>query len=208
VSLLSKALAQHCNTLGIDYDEQWVPGIEEHLALLQKWAPKINLSSVTEPTQALVRHVVDSLSLLQLSAFQDARGQAADVGSGAGFPGIPLAIALPHLDWTLVEPRGKRGAFLNQVIFGTGISNCEWFNGRVPHPELASRFELVVSRATFAPIELIDQVDFMIVEKGALVVMAAVKPKWELPDHWQLEQACEFVLDGAPRWVAALRKQI
>jgi 16S rRNA (guanine527-N7)-methyltransferase len=207
VNAVAKALARHCHELGIGFQDDWVGAIGTHLKLLEKWAPKINLSSVIESKQAVVRHVVDSLSLLQLTAVQEALGEAADVGSGAGFPGIPLAIALPHLSWLLIEPRGKRGAFLNQVIFESGIQNCRWFDGRVPDPALDGRFQLVVSRATFAPPELIQRIDSMVSDNGALVVMAAAPPQWDLPGHWQLEQVCEFVLEDAPRWIAALRKQ-
>ena len=108
--MIVRALEAHCRALSLPFDRSWAPAIEQHLTLLERWAPRVNLTTVANPEDALVRHVVDSLSLLALRAVREATA-AIDLGSGAGFPGLPLALALPHLQMSLVEPRRKRGAF-------------------------------------------------------------------------------------------------
>jgi 16S rRNA (guanine527-N7)-methyltransferase len=206
LSRLEQPLKDHCEALAVEYEPSWAPKLERHLELLSRWAPRINLTTVIDPQAALVRHVVDSLALLKLASVRNALTPAADVGSGAGFPGMTLAIALPAVEWTLIEPRKRRGAFLNQVILEAGVTNAHWHQGRVPDTSLEARFQLVVSRATLAPDALVTQAGPLVAPTGALVVMAARQPDWELGSEWELEESYRFELDGAPRWIGSVRR--
>ncbi len=102
------------------------PGDEDRLAVhldaLLEANERFNLTAVRDPEQAWVRHVADSLSLVPFVAEAGVR-EALDLGSGGGFPGIPLAIAMPEVQWTLVESVGKKARFLQETIERLGLAN-------------------------------------------------------------------------------------
>ena len=97
-----------------------------YLALLEKWNRVYNLSAIREPAKMLSHHILDSLSVLKPVILEHAPAGRAlrllDVGSGAGLPGIPLAIAYPTLELDLVEPVGKKAAFLRQCVLELGLA--------------------------------------------------------------------------------------
>lgn len=95
-----------------------------HLDALLEANERFNLTAVREPAQAWVRHVADSLSLVPFVAEAGCR-QVIDLGSGGGFPGVPLAIAMPEVQWTLVESVGKKARFLQETIDRLGLSNAQ-----------------------------------------------------------------------------------
>jgi 16S rRNA (guanine527-N7)-methyltransferase len=128
-----------------------------------------------------------------------------DVGSGAGFPGIPLAIARPDWTFTLLEPRQKRGIFLDRVVAEAGLKNARWREGRLPDPALSGRFNLVVSRATLAPDELLAAATPTLAPGGIVAVMAAEAPWTTAPDGFQDLEAHHFELGGARRYVGCVR---
>ena len=173
--------------------------------ILEKWSSRMNLVSRSDPTDFITRHFVDSLSLLCLDAVRSTKGRAADLGSGAGFPGLVLAVALPEVEFSLVEPRERRGAFLNQVIGSARISNAAWVNTRAENNSLG-QFDLVVTRATFPPPKLLKVADRLLTQSGVLAVMAANEPDWDL-SGWDLLQVVQMTVGDAPRWIAALRLQ-
>lgn len=108
-----------------------------------------NQSGQTGAQELIVRHILDSLSAWALISSLDRRDQIADVGSGAGFPGIPLALFLPESHFTLVEPSARKTAFLRNVVVLAKLENVDIAEMRLQ--ELPSRFDLVVFRA-FSPI--------------------------------------------------------
>ena len=131
-----------------------------------------------------------------------------DVGSGAGFPGMPLAIACPNIDWALMEPRQRRGAFLNQVIADMGVTNARWLATRLPDPSVNGQFGLAVSRATFAPERLVHELAPLLSSDGKMVLMAAREPNLQLPKGWFIEETSHFSIEDAPRWLGTVaRKQ-
>jgi 16S rRNA (guanine527-N7)-methyltransferase len=198
-------LSSQCVKLNIPFDLEWNAPLTTYQGLLEKWSSRMNLVSQSDPTDLTVRHFVDSLSLLCLDAVRGTKGRAADLGSGAGFPGLVLAVALPDVQFSLIEPREKRGAFLNQVIGTAGISNAAWVKTRAEDTTLG-RFDLVVTRATFPPEKLLTVADQLLTRDGVLAVMAAREPDWDL-SGWKVLQVVKMTIGGAPRWIAALRLQ-
>lgn len=195
-------IASACQALSIPFQSEWRPALQAHLDLLRRWAPRMNLVASSTLPNAELRHVVDSLALLKLECVRTSVGSAIDIGSGAGFPGIPLAAACPDTDWTLLEPRKKRGVFLTQAILAARLTNVRWHEGRLPDPDLAGAFSLAVSRATFAPEALIEAARPLLTTGGKVVVMAAHDPGLTSNDV-TLVEAVSFELDGDPRWVGA-----
>lgn len=120
--------------------------LAKYLELLKKWNQTIPLTSIENDTEIVARHFGESIfpaSLLPMS-----RGRLADVGSGAGFPGLPLKIAFPEVQVTLLEPNLKKCAFLREVQSSLGLSNAEVVRSRYEDFHAApSSFDFVCSRA-------------------------------------------------------------
>jgi len=120
--------------------------LAKYLELLKKWNQTIPLTSIENDTEIVARHFGESIfpgPLLPMS-----RGRLADVGSGAGFPGLPLKIAFPELQVTLLEPNLKKGAFLREVQSTLGLSNVEVVRSRYEDFHAApGSFDFICSRA-------------------------------------------------------------
>ena len=122
-------------------------GLEEpllaYLALLRKWNKAYNLSAVRDPEEMVTRHLLDSLVILPFL-----RGpRLLDVGTGAGLPGIPIAIARPELAVVLLDSNGKKTRFLRQVVLEMGLRNVEVVDQRVESYQPADAFSDITSRA-------------------------------------------------------------
>jgi len=121
-------LGRGVELLGLDLSEAALTTIELHLALVQKWRSKINLVSISTPEELITHHALDSLALLPL--IEQSR-QVLDIGSGAGFPGMPLAAARPGIDFTLLDSRSRRIEFLRLVNAQAGLKNMAFLCARV-----------------------------------------------------------------------------
>lgn len=117
--------------------------------MLIEWNEKINLTAITESEDVLVKHFIDSVLATSVFDFKNAQ-TLIDIGSGAGFPGIPLKIVFPHLQVTLVDALNKRVIYLNEVINDLGLEMIEAIHGRaedLAKTELRESFNICVSRA-------------------------------------------------------------
>lgn len=124
-----------------------IPDLEKFVDMLLERNQVMNLTAITEPDQVARLHLLDSLSLLPIEAFA---GKAViDVGTGAGFPGIPLAVVQQDADFTLLDSLGKRIRFLDEVREALGLGNVTCVHGRAEEFAQAHReqFDLAVSRA-------------------------------------------------------------
>ena len=190
---LAGQLAEGIATLGLAIPEAAQIRFLQYLALIQKWNKVHNLTAIREPETMLARHLLDSLAVLP----HIAGPRIADVGSGAGLPGIPLAIVRPEWHVVLVESNHKKAAFLQQARIELGLENVEVMAERVENIDPAQGFDTVISRA------FSDLVDFAKLaghlcaqrsekgsEGGRLVAMKGVYP------HEELEQLpAEFVVE-------------
>lgn len=123
-------LAERAQAAGIVFDEGDVPRLGLYLAMLAKANEQMNLTAITEPEKMWDRHVLDSLCLLAVLAELPDGARVIDVGTGGGLPGIPLAICMPHLHFTLVDATAKKIAFLTEVVRILGLTNCTPVQGR------------------------------------------------------------------------------
>ena len=119
--------------------------MQEHWDLLLEWNERVNLTAILDPQEAAELHYRDSLAAME----HGLKGPVVDMGSGGGFPGIPLAIAMPSTQFTLVEPRRKRVSFLRTAVSRLGLRNVKIEMTRAEHgtPE---PFQSLVTRATFS----------------------------------------------------------
>ena len=133
--------------LGLDIEASLVVSrIEQYLQLLLKWNQKINLTAEKDPEEILKKHVFDSL---QYSRAFEPGFRVMDIGSGAGFPGIPLKIIFPELQLVLVESQRKRCSFLETVVRDLEMEQVKVFNARAEDisGNQAGQFDLVIFRA-------------------------------------------------------------
>ena len=148
----------------------------DYLGLLGKWNKTYNLTAITDPEKMLYYHLLDSLSLYeQMSPDQS----ALDVGSGAGLPGIPLAIALPRSQWTLLDSNGKKTRFLQQALAVCAINNAVVVKSRVEDYHAAEPFDFIVSRAFTSVAKFADSVAHLCQAETQMLTMKASLSKDE-----------------------------
>lgn len=175
----------------------------DYLALLQKWNKVYNLTAVREPRKMLGHHLLDSLAV----APHVSGTKLLDVGSGGGLPGMPLAIALPGAQVTLLDSSHKKTAFLKQAVIELGLENVTVVSERVEIWETAQRFDLVVSRALTDLPEFVRLAGRLVAPGGALAAMKGVYPHEELaqlPAGWAVKEAVAIEVPGlraARHWV-------
>lgn len=175
------------------------PGAREallaYVALLGKWNRVYNLTAVREPAKMVTHHLLDSLAVLPMLDEMTLGGSAVrvlDVGSGAGLPGVPIAIARPQWHVAMAEPVHKKGAFLTQAIAELRLSNTEAVIARVEDYRPAGPFTIVISRA-FADLAAFAHASARHVAPGGfLVAMKGVHPDEEL-----IELPASFVVQGS-----------
>ena len=136
--------------LGITLSEEQKTQFLQYYELLVEWNSFMNLTAITEFDQVITKHFLDSLSLVKVCDVEQA-GRILDVGTGAGFPGIPLKIVYPELEVVLLDSLNKRVKFLNAVIENLGLTGITAIHGRAEdiakQKEYREGFDLVVSRA-------------------------------------------------------------
>ena len=146
-------LVEGAARLGIDLDGEQVERFGSYYEELIAWNENINLTAVTDRAEVQERHFLDSLAVASAlpAAVLNGRGRLLDVGSGAGFPGLPLKIASPRIDLTLLEATAKKTAFLRHVVDKLGLEGVKVVTGRAEEEahesEMREQFGAVVSRA-------------------------------------------------------------
>jgi len=158
-------------TLPADAAEQLMAYAE----LLTKWNRTYNLTAIRDPLEMVSRHLLDSLAVLPHLPIGDGAA-VADVGSGAGLPGIPFAIARPKWRVTLNDSIQKKAAFLRQTAIELGLRNVEVHEGRVEAWRPAARFAVVISRAFADLHEFMAKCRHLVAPGGLLAAMKGVAP--------------------------------
>ena len=159
--------AEHNITL----TDEMIAQLERYAVLLQEWNEKINLTAIKEPAAVVEKHFCDCLMPLSSGLI---RGKTADIGSGAGFPGLVWKIADPSLSVVLVEPTGKRCRFLSTVIDDLNLTDIHVVNLRSEEyvKDARSSFDTVTARAV-AELRLLSELCIPLVKKGG--IFAAMK---------------------------------
>lgn len=182
------ALRRGLAELGQPLDEAAQLKLLAFVELLAKWNKTYNLTAIRDPLQMISHHLLDSLAVLpHLPA-----GTLADVGSGGGLPGIPLAIAEPGRRVTLNDGNHKKAAFLQQAIIELKLANADVHAGRVQAWRPAKPFACVIARGFAELAQFIASCRHLLRAGGVLAAMKGVYPKDEL-DHLPAGADCRDV---------------
>jgi len=149
-----------------------------YLELLAKWNKTYNLTAIRDPLQAVSHHLLDSLAVLR--ELTDRTGALADVGSGGGLPGIPIAIAEPERRVTLNDANEKKGAFLRQAVIELGLRNADVHVGRAEAWRPAGRFAVVITRGFASLVDFLAACRHLAAPSGVLAAMKGAYPEAEL----------------------------
>lgn len=183
---------------GITLSEHQQQQLVDYVALLHKWNKAYNLTSVRDPEEMLVRHIIDSIVVepyLEGHRF-------IDVGTGPGLPGIPLAIVRPDCHFTLLDSLGKRVRFLRQVKHELKLDNVTPVQSRVEDFLAEPPFDGVISRAFASLTDMVNWCHHLPAESGRFYALKGVRPDDEisaLPEQFEVEDIIRLTvrsLDG------------
>jgi 16S rRNA (guanine527-N7)-methyltransferase len=147
-----------------------------YLALLHKWNSTYNLTAVRDPKEMVPRQLLDALSILHLIKGK----RVLDVGTGPGLPGIPLAVALPQVQFTLLDSNGKKTRFVQQAKMELGLVNVTVVQSRIEQFSPDNRFDTITSRAFSSLQKFVDLTLPLLIDAGSLVAMKGSLPKDEI----------------------------
>ncbi len=143
---LAKAAAEY----GISLSDTQMEQYNRYFELLVEWNEKINLTAITEPKEVAIKHMIDSITAYDDNLFKDGT-TVIDVGTGAGFPGLPLKIFCPEIKLTLMDSLNKRIKFLQTVVEELGLKDVECIHARAEegarNKKYRESFDIAVSRA-------------------------------------------------------------
>ena len=187
MSELCVRLENGLKTLGIDPGEDARARLISYVNLLVRWNRVYNLTSVRDPLQMVSRHLLDALAVVPYLRER----RVIDVGSGAGLPGIPLALALPGHRFTLLDANGKRCCFLLQACAELRLNNVDVIHERVEHFYPQQPYDAVITRAFAALPDILRSSRHLLVTGGVLLAMKGALATAEIaqvPDDFVLAE--------------------
>ena len=181
--------------LGIVLTDAQLGALLAHLDLMDEWGARMNLTAIRAREQQLTKHVLDSLSVRPWLKGE----RVADVGSGAGFPGIPLAVVEPGRHFALIESTGKKCDFLRHVVSELALANVEVVQGRAETYRPPLKFGTVVARAVGPIADLVRRAGHLVAGGGRLLAMKGRLPEAELAarlNGWKLAGVHRLAVPG------------
>ena len=175
--LMRLRLDDGLNGMQIDLDARQCNQLLQFVVLLEKWNKVYNLTAIRDPERMIGLHILDSLSVLPQFA---GCTSVLDVGTGGGLPGIPLAIAKPDLQVTMLDTVAKKTAFVRQAISELALENAGVVTARVESYNPLAKFDRVISRAFAELKDFIDGAGHLCADNGAMLAMKGVYPHDEI----------------------------
>jgi 16S rRNA (guanine527-N7)-methyltransferase len=181
----------------------------EFVLLLHKWNRAYNLSSVRQPSEMLVKHIFDSIVVSPYLS----GSHIADVGTGPGLPGIPLAIMCPDKTFTLIDSLGKRVVFMKQAIHALGLKNVRPIQSRVEDIIPQKYFDLVLSRAFASLNDMLRWCSHLLDDDGQFLALKGQLHQQELneiPAHFTLVHSIPLLIPSleGERHLVLLKKNV
>jgi 16S rRNA (guanine527-N7)-methyltransferase len=175
---IEELLSNGLIALGITASEQQINAFITYLSELKKWNRVYNLTGLRKDEDIIVKHFLDSL--LYLKAMPDGRIEVADIGSGAGFPGIPIKIVRPEIELYLIEPSEKKSAFLRNIIIQLGLKKIRVLEKRVEDINGLLAVDVALTRALFDVKEFVRKASPIIKKGGILILSKGPRVREEL----------------------------
>ena len=205
--LISSKLLQGVETLNLSLNADQIEKLVELQAQLMKWTKAFNLTAITDENEILKLHLLDSLAVVPYWNKKNVAGKniskTLDVGTGAGFPGLPLAIALPEQEFHLLDSNSKKIRFIRQQIHHLGLNNVQVFHSRVQDHEIKD-YDCIVSRAFASISDMVEMTQSLVAKDGCWMAMKAQyseEEKLELPDWIKQVNAHQLTIP----WLSAQR---
>lgn len=185
---LRATLDSGCQRLSLNLSETQCEALVAYVLLMDKWNKAYNLTSVRDPRQMMVRHVLDSLAV---APHLDGNN-VIDVGTGPGLPGIPLAIAKPEVAFTLLDSLGKRVRFLKQCVFELNLQNVTPIQSRVEAHAPDPHYDVVLSRAFASLKDMLHWCEHLVDSRGKFLALKGQFPQSEIDEvsnHFQVDSS-------------------
>ena len=188
---LSQGIADGCNELGLSPDEKQIESLAFLVTELQRWNLRINLTAITDTAQILSHHIFDSLAISPWL-----RGnEIIDFGTGAGFPGLPLAILNRQCRFTLLDSNGRKISFVRHIITSLKLTNAQPVQSRIEDYAPAQAFDTVIARALATIPEILELGGHLAAQDAVVLALKGRYPAEELEDtdklaaDWQYQVA-------------------
>ena len=176
-------MSKKSKILGVRFSVEQIEQFYKYMNLLIEWNEKMNLTAITEPKEIILKHFIDSLTILK---YIDDNSKLVDVGTGAGFPGVPLSIMNPTLKITLVDSLNKRLIFLQEVVKELNLKNIEIVHARAEefgqNKNYIEKFDIATSRAVANLATLSEYLVPLVKIGGKIISMKASNAKEEIND--------------------------
>lgn len=176
-------MSKKSKILGVRFSVEQIEQFYKYMNLLIEWNEKMNLTAIIEPKEIILKHFIDSLTILK---YIDDNSKLVDVGTGAGFPGVPLSIMNPTLKITLVDSLNKRLIFLQEVVKELNLKNIEIVHARAEefgqNKNYREKFDIATSRAVANLATLSEYLVPLVKIGGKIISMKASNAKEEIND--------------------------
>ncbi len=176
-------MSKKSKILGVRFSVEQIEQFYKYMNLLIEWNEKMNLTAITEPKEIILKHFIDSITILK---YIDDNSKLVDVGTGAGFPGVPLSIMNPTLKITLVDSLNKRLIFLQEVVKELNLKNIEIVHARAEefgqNKNYREKFDIATSRAVANLATLSEYLVPLVKIDGKIISMKASNAKEEIND--------------------------
>lgn len=206
--MLQKLLTQGLQALNLQLTSSETQKLASFVLLLEKWNQAYNLTAVRDPLQMVTRHILDSLAIAPF-----VRGpRVLDIGTGAGLPGIPLAVVAPEQEFVLLDSNAKKTQFVTQAVGILGLKNVKVVQERVEKYQPAQKFDTLITRAFAGIADMLSGAGHLCNARGQFLAMKGVYPQEEIagmPAGFQLDKTEALHvpgLDGA-RHLVIIRPQ-
>jgi len=190
--------------LDIEATEVQVDLLLDFVCLIEKWNKAYNLTAIRKREEVLRLHILDSLAVLPFVTGKN----IIDVGTGAGLPGIPLAIFMPGVQFTLLDSNAKKTRFVRQAVMELKLKNVVVEHCRVEELKKAGQFDAVLSRAFASLHDIMEWTDYLLKQTGVLIAMKGQEPVKELEGLGRKYSVQSVVVPGveAERCVVRINK--
>lgn len=188
--LLTEQLIKQLKNLKINLASEICEKLIEYILLLDKWNKVYNLTAIRDLNKMISHHLIDSLAIKEYMNGKN----ILDVGTGAGLPGIPLALAMPELNFTLLDSNGKKIRFLNNVKMLLKLDNVTIVQSRIEDLEVNKCFDTIITRATFSINAIIEKTHDLLCENGNWLLMKGKYPEAEIAEFHQFHPELNYII--------------